>query len=184
MTIPRISVMILTADTPKRTNHFLLLKQRKCLTLLVIQRTRVAHPRVINPWGSRILEEQMFLEHLVFYIITQARIYKSFSFLCLDPAGTYSWSFKEPGLFKISGMVTHCYEKVDHVLWLFSPSNVFDVCLTTFVVFKKNSWFNRALRVFLKVKMPGTTKITAFTLKQWRVVSLFFTRPAIPAITC
>ena len=38
----------------------------------------------------------------------------------------------------ISGMITHCYEKVGHVLWLFSSCNVFYVCLTTFVVFKKN----------------------------------------------
>ena len=29
----------------------------------------------------------------------------------------------------ISGMITHCYEKVGHVLWLFSSCNVFYVCL-------------------------------------------------------
>lgn len=32
-----------TADTPKRTNHILLLKQTQCLTLLVIQITPAAH---------------------------------------------------------------------------------------------------------------------------------------------
>ena len=48
-----------TADTPKRTNHILLLKQRECLTLLVIQITPAAHRLVIHRSDIRILEEHL-----------------------------------------------------------------------------------------------------------------------------
>ena len=40
-----------TADTPKRTNHILLLKETQRLTLLVIQITPAAHPLVIHRSG-------------------------------------------------------------------------------------------------------------------------------------
>lgn len=45
-----------TADTPKRTNHFLLLKQTQSLTLLVIQITPAAHLLVIHRSDKSIFE--------------------------------------------------------------------------------------------------------------------------------
>ena len=50
-----------TADTPKRTNHILLLKETQRLTLLVIQITPAAHPLVIH--RSVRASSKQWLEH-------------------------------------------------------------------------------------------------------------------------
>lgn len=160
-----------TADTPKRTNHTLLLKQRQCLTLLVIQITPALHHAgwsfIVRTFASLIVEHfrsnwsskvspgrqnersrcvkySLRIFNKLCFLLSPRKGQNLFIIFSLPRSGRNVFlKLQKPGLLRISGIVTHCYEKVDHVLWLFSSSSVFGVCLTTFVVFKKNSSFKR-----------------------------------------